>query len=207
VNAGFIQGEKSFVRVQAVYDEPMPLDDYEGVDITRITRELHPKSAYELNVMRISVDGKPIDDPGRSSSDIQRCTDVALENARIQFPLRQSRVATASRRRGTSRRRGGEPGRGSGISRAIQMYNNYSSFIQRAEIRIFDQEQSLQAVPLETILSARRAWRSGSRPRAASRGPCASSSSCCEPTTQRAISTKRRPISCGWSASRRLKPS
>ena len=34
VNAGFVQGEESFVRVQVVYDEPAPLDDYEGVDIT-----------------------------------------------------------------------------------------------------------------------------------------------------------------------------
>ena len=85
VNAGFIQGEESFVRVQVVYDELAPLDDYEGVDITRITRELSPKSPLELNVMRITVDGKPIDDPGRSYSDVQRCTDVALDDARIQF--------------------------------------------------------------------------------------------------------------------------
>ena len=35
--------------------------------------------------MRITVDGEPIDDPGRSSADIQRCTDVALEHADIQF--------------------------------------------------------------------------------------------------------------------------
>ncbi len=63
----------------------LPLDNYEGVDITRLTQELRPKSPYELNVMRITVDGKPIDDPGRSSSDIQRCTDVALDNAKIQF--------------------------------------------------------------------------------------------------------------------------
>src|SRR5438094_240628 len=85
VNAGFIQGEESFVRVQVVYDERVPLDNYEGVDITRLTRELRPKSPYELNVMHITVDGKPIDDPDRSSSDIQRCTDVALDNANIQF--------------------------------------------------------------------------------------------------------------------------
>src|SRR5437867_2790182 len=70
VNAGFIQGEESFVRVQVVYDERQPLDNYEGVDITRLTQEVRPKSPYELNVMRITVDGKPIDDPGRSSSDI-----------------------------------------------------------------------------------------------------------------------------------------
>ena len=85
VNDGFVQGAESFVRVQVVYDEPMPLDDLEGVDITRITRELEPKTPYELNLMRITVDGEPIDDPDRSSSDVQRCTDVALDDARIQF--------------------------------------------------------------------------------------------------------------------------
>src|SRR2546426_10585347 len=85
VNAGFIQGEESFVRVQVVYDERLPLDNYEGVDITRLTQELRPKSPYELNVMHITVDGKPIDDLGRSSSDVQRCTDVALDNAKIEF--------------------------------------------------------------------------------------------------------------------------
>src|SRR5258705_707346 len=84
-NAGFIQGQESFVRVQVVYDERLPLDNYEGVDITRLNQEVRPKSPYELNVMRITVDGKPIDDPGRSSSDIQRCTDGALDNAKIRF--------------------------------------------------------------------------------------------------------------------------
>src|SRR5499433_2734965 len=85
VNAGFLQGQESFVRVQVVYDEPLPLDNYEGVDITRLTRELRPKSPYGLNVMHITVDGKQIDDPDRSSSDVQRCTDVALDDANIQF--------------------------------------------------------------------------------------------------------------------------
>jgi len=33
VNEGFTQGQDSFVRVQVVYDEPLPLDNYEGVDI------------------------------------------------------------------------------------------------------------------------------------------------------------------------------
>src|SRR4029079_12286887 len=34
VNAGFIEGQESFVRVQVVYDEPLALDNYEGIDIT-----------------------------------------------------------------------------------------------------------------------------------------------------------------------------
>ena len=153
VNAGFVQGEKSFVRVQVVYDEPLPLDDYEGVDITRMTRELQPKSPLELNVMRISVDGKPIDDPGRSSSDIQRCTDVALDNAKIlfRFDNLESRprldIAASPADVAVSQVGGGA------VAPAVrfQMYNNYSSFIKRAEIRIFDALQSLQAEPLAIV--------------------------------------------------------
>src|SRR5881296_3455565 len=151
VNAGFIQGEKSFVRVQVVYDEPVPLDDYEGVEITPITRELQPKSPYELNVMRITVDGKPIDDPGRSSSDIQRCTDVALDQARIQFRFdnleSKPRLAVVAHPVAVSMSPDGTPA--SAVH--FRMYNNYASFLQRAEIRIFNPDQSLQAVPLETI--------------------------------------------------------
>ena len=45
VNAGFIQGQDSFVRVQVVYDEPLPLDNYEGVDITRLTQELQSEES------------------------------------------------------------------------------------------------------------------------------------------------------------------
>jgi len=153
VNGGFIQGDTSFVRVQVVYDEPAPLDDYEGVDITRITRELRPKSPYELNVMRITVDGKPIDDLGRSSSDVQRCTDVALDHAgiRFRFDNLESRprlsVAAHPVAVGVS-----DPGSGPVASVVrFRTYDNYSSFIARAEIRIFAQERSLQGVPLAIV--------------------------------------------------------
>ncbi len=152
VNAGFTQGQESFVRVQVVYDEPLPLDNYEGVDITRLTQELRPKSPYDLNVMHITVDGKPIDDLGRSSSDIQRCTDVALDNAKIQFRFdnleSRPRLAVAAHPVAVPMSdRESDP---VAVVR-FRMYNNYASFIERAEIRIFEQQQSLQAVPLEII--------------------------------------------------------
>jgi flagellar motor protein MotB len=153
VNAGFTQGEKSFVRVQAVYDEPLPLDDYEGVDITRITRELRPKSPYELNVMRITVDGKPIDDPGRSISDVQRCTDVALDDARIQFRFdnleSRPRLGVGAHPVAVAVSDTAD-GRVASVVR-FRMYANYWSFIERAEIRIFEQQQSLEAVPLTIV--------------------------------------------------------
>ena len=85
VNQGFTQEGTSHIVVQVVYDEPAILDDYEGVDIERMTRELSPKNPFALNLMRITVDGEPIDDPNRSSADIQRCTDVALNKADIAF--------------------------------------------------------------------------------------------------------------------------
>ncbi|HEY7638569.1 MAG TPA: OmpA family protein, partial [Steroidobacteraceae bacterium] len=85
VNQGFTQEGTSHIVVQVVYDEPAVLDDYEGVDIERVTRELSPKNPFALNLMRITVDGEPIDDPNRSSADIQRCTDVALDRADIAF--------------------------------------------------------------------------------------------------------------------------
>jgi flagellar motor protein MotB len=152
VNLGFIQSEESFVRVQVVYDERLPSDNYEGVDITRQTQDLSPKSPYELNVMHITVDGKPIDDLDRSSSDVQRCTDVALDNANIRFRLdnleSRRRLAVAADPVAVIV---SEPR--SEIAPPIvdfRMYSNYASFLKRAEIRIFDQ-QSLQAEPLVIV--------------------------------------------------------
>lgn len=152
VNLGFTQSEESFVRVQVVYDERLPSDNYEGVDITRHTQEVEPKSPYELNVMHITVDGKPIDDLDRSSSDIQRCTDVALDNANIRFQLdnleSQRRLAVAADPVNVVVN---EPL--SEVAAPVvhfRMYSNYGSFLNRAEIRIFDQ-QSLRTEPLAII--------------------------------------------------------
>ncbi|HET7203009.1 MAG TPA: OmpA family protein [Steroidobacteraceae bacterium] len=153
VNQGFVQGEESFVRVQVVYDEPAPLDDLEGVDITRISRELTPKSPYELNLMRITVDGKPVDDPNRSSSDVQRCTDVALDDAKIQFRFdnlaSRPRLGVAAHPTAVSLTDLGDGPVASSVR--FRMYANYQSFIERAEIRVFGRDQSLRASPLAVV--------------------------------------------------------
>jgi flagellar motor protein MotB len=153
VNAGFIQGEESFVRVQVVYDEPAPLDDLEGVDVTRITRELEPKTPYALNLMRITVDGKPIDDPNRSRSDVQRCTDVALEDARIHFSFdnlqSRPRLGVAAHPAAVPVVRLDDEWVASDVR--FRMYANYGSFIDRAEVRIFGHGQSVQSAPVAVV--------------------------------------------------------
>ena len=154
VNAGFVQGEESYVAVQVVYDELAILDDYDGVDITRITRELKPKNPLALNLMRITVDGEPIDDPGRSSSDIQRCTDVAFEGADITFSFDNMRSAprlsVAAAPEYVKLPSGGLGSRETDPVR-FRMYTNYAYFIERAEIRIFENTQSIEGRPLAVI--------------------------------------------------------
>jgi flagellar motor protein MotB len=154
VNAGFVQGETSHVVVQVVYDEVAELDDYDGVEITPLTRELAPKDAFALNLMRITVDGKPLDDPGRSSADVQRCTDVALQTADIQFGFdnleAERRLAVAAEPRTVAFYRSGEAWAAEPVR--FTMYANYAHFIERAEVRIFAPEQSPEAEPLALVV-------------------------------------------------------
>ena len=85
INNGFTESEVSRVQAQVVYDELANVDNLEGLDVTRFTRDVEVANPYALNLMRITVDGEPLDDPGKSIPDVQRCTDVALEKASIQF--------------------------------------------------------------------------------------------------------------------------
>ena len=135
VNGGFLQGDSDHVVVQVVYDESAMNDDLDGIESLTLTRELTPQAPLSLNPMRITVDGVPIDDPQRSSADIQRCTDVALEDAQVAFrfdDLESERRLSLSSTPATST---GEPIR-------FRMYNNYPHFIERAEVRIFEQGAS-----------------------------------------------------------------
>ncbi len=144
VNGGFLQGDSSHVLVQVVYDELAVMDDYEGIEITPITRELRPKDPLALNLMRITVNGEPIDDPGRSSADIQRCTDVALERTDIDF--RFDDLESDRRLSVTATPASFEPGATAPVR--FRMYNNYPHFITAAEIRIFDGQASVRSEPL-----------------------------------------------------------
>lgn len=154
VNAGFVQGDTSHVAVEVLYDELAVLDDYEGVDVTRITRELRPENPLALNLMRITVDGQPIDDPKRSSADIQRCTDVEMKKADIQFGF--DNLKSAPRLDVTAQPPNIVIARGINEETKVsdvrfKMYTNYAHFIERAEVRVFEPGQSLESEPLHVI--------------------------------------------------------
>lgn len=154
VNSGFVEAELSRVDVQVVYDELASIDDADAMDIKRLTREVTPKNPFALNLMRISVDGKPISDPNKSIPDVQRCTDVALDQANIQFKFdnlelkpRLNVTAWPSTVRYQDR---GETEYMENLVR-FRYYTNYPSFLAKAEVRIFDSEDSTRAEPIDVV--------------------------------------------------------
>ncbi len=154
INAGFIQSDTSRVQVQVVYDELVVMDDYEGVEVTSLTREVTPSDPFALNLMRITVDGIPIDDPGKCSEDVQRCTDVALEKANIEF--KHDNLELMPRLNVTAWPRSirfqdlADTPFAENLVR-FRIYTNYRSFIDRAEVRIFDEKQSVRDTPLAVV--------------------------------------------------------
>lgn len=165
VNSGFIESERSWISVQVVYDELASLDDRDAMEITRLTREVDIKNPFALNLMRISVDGKPISDPGKNSADVQRCTDVMLDKADIQFrfdKLEQKPRLNVSAWPRTIRYQD-LAGTDFPENRVqFSTYSNYRSYITKSEIRLFDDKQSPRDRPLAVVdvsAEGRAEWR------------------------------------------------
>jgi outer membrane protein OmpA-like peptidoglycan-associated protein len=102
--------------------------------------------AKALAPVRITVDGAPLD-PGEGSNeaDHQRCVDVALARTGLQVrydPLEQTPFlnAIAIPQLGVA----GKPVR-------FTTYTNYARFIERAEMRLFGPDQSVQQTPIAVI--------------------------------------------------------
>ena len=154
VNAGFIESDTSRVQVQVIYDELVSVDDYEGVDVTRFTREVSTANPFGLNLMRITVDGKPIDDPGKSIPDVQRCIDVALDHAHIEFKYdnlkAEPRLNVTAWPRSIRYQDLAETEFPENLVR-FRLYTNYHTFIKRAEVRVFDEAQSVRDTPMAVL--------------------------------------------------------
>ena len=154
VSTGFIQFDSSRVEVRVVYDELALLDEQDNLEIERIEREAEAHHPYALNLMRITVDGEPLYDPYKNSEDIQRCTDVALDKADIQFTFNnmQSKPRLNITAWPNTIRYQDDP-ETEKLDNVVhfKMYNNYRSFIDHAEVRLFDFKQSTRSEPLAIV--------------------------------------------------------
>jgi len=154
VNTGFVNFDTARVEVQIIYDELAVLEEDEGLDITRIEREASAHTPYSLNLMRISVDGEPIHDPYKNIADLQRCTDVALEDANIQFKFDNLKLQprlNITAWPNSVRHADIEETEVQENKVYFKSYSNYRDYIVRSEIRIFDEEQSTRDTALAVI--------------------------------------------------------
>ena len=154
VSTGFTQFDSSRVEVQILYDELEVLEEDANLEIERITRETQAQNPYALNLMRISVDGQTLYDPYRNVEDLQRCTDVALEKAKIQFKFDSLRLKPRLNVTAwpATVRYQDDPDTEMQDNRVqFRIYANYLNFIDKAEIRIFDEEQSTRDEPRAVI--------------------------------------------------------
>jgi hypothetical protein len=154
VSTGFIQFDGSRVEVKILYDELALLDEQDNLEIERITREAVAQNPYALNLMRITVDGEPLYDPYKHTEDIQRCTDVALEAADIQFKfnnLQRKPRLNITAWPNTIRYQDNVDTDAEENKVHFKLYSNYGNFIQRAEVRLFEVKQSTRSEPMAVI--------------------------------------------------------
>ncbi len=154
VSTGFIQFDSSRVEVRILYDELALLDDQENLEIEHINREAVALNPYALNLMRITVDGEPLYDPYKHTEDIQRCTDVALEAADIQFKfnnLQRKPRLNITAWPNTIRYQDDVNTDKEENKVHFKMYSNYGNFIERAEVRLFELKQSIRSEPLAIV--------------------------------------------------------
>lgn len=153
-STGFIQFDSTRVEVRVLYDELALLDDQDNLEIERINRESEKHNPYALNLMRITVDGEPLYDPYKHTEDVQRCTDVALEAADVQFTfnnLQKKPRLNITAWPNTIRSQDIPETLVEENKVYFKMYSNYRNFIESAEVRLFESKQSTQSEPLAVI--------------------------------------------------------
>ncbi|GAA5445296.1 hypothetical protein Misp06_03495 [Microbulbifer sp. NBRC 101763] len=154
VTNGFIQEEGARVEVQVLYDELAILAESDRLEIERINREAIANNPYSLNLMRITVDGSPEYDPYKNSADLQRCTDVALDSANIQFRFDNKKMQPRLNVTAwpNTIRYADNPDTDLSENRVVfRSYTNYPSFVDRAEVRLFEEEQSPRDTPIAIV--------------------------------------------------------
>ncbi|MDH5433771.1 MAG: OmpA family protein, partial [Gammaproteobacteria bacterium] len=154
VSDGFTQLSEARVEIKILYDELALMEDQENLTIDRLNREAVAHNPYSLNLMRITVDGDPVYDMNKSSQDIQRCTDVALDDAKIQFRFNNLQVKprlSITAWPDVIRYQDDVETDVEENRVYFKTYSNYSSFVKKAEIRLFNTEQSITSEPLFVV--------------------------------------------------------
>ena len=149
--ASSVDPRNARVELEFLYDELAALRDDPNLEIIPVMVDEPPITPYTLHPIRVTVDGETLDDTRRHGADVQRCTDVALDNANIQFQydnLDDNKALNVSAYPpAVARTDDPETPREENLLQ-FRGYSNYPSFISRGEVRIFDWQQSEKTEPL-----------------------------------------------------------
>jgi len=143
------------VEAQILIDVPAPVDPDWTTELVEVTRETEPRSPFALAPLRITVDGDPLDPDGMPhTADVQRCTDVALDEARVT--LRYDNRSAARRLNVTADPVAlaftDDPATQRVDNRTqFRAHSNYQHFQQRAEVRLFAARDPVRGEPLDVV--------------------------------------------------------
>ena len=142
------------VSVEILFDVPVPPDPDWLTQVVKVTRSTEPVNPYGLAPLRITVDGKRLADSPPHTADVQRCTDVALDDTRIK--VRYDGHGTTRRLNVTASpstiARADEPDTQTVENRTtFRGFSNYDAFIERREVRLFATADPVTGPPVDVV--------------------------------------------------------
>ncbi len=141
------------IVAQIWFDVPAPRSN-EVVEVVHTTQDTSPVNPYSLAPLRVTVDGKRLDDTLPDSADVQRCTDVALDKTRIKLSFDgmppEAKLAVAAWPLVIATH--DDPDTPQAENQVqFRTYSNYPAFIDHAELRLFGVHDPLTATPYVVI--------------------------------------------------------
>jgi len=141
------------VAVQIWFDVPAPRSN-EVVEVVHTMRDTSPVNPYSLAPLRVTVDGKRLDDTLPDSADVQRCTDVALNKTRIRLSYDAmppgAKLALAGWPQVIAAHDDPDTPQAENLVR-FRMYSNFPAFIDHAEVRLYGANDSLNSTPYAVV--------------------------------------------------------
>lgn len=152
--AGAADPRDDRVEIEFHYDELAVLEQDEDIEIIEVLRHESAVSPYALLPVRISVDGNSIDGTRVHQADIQRCTDVALDDALVQLNYDATEAQAKLHVDAIDNTVWLEDNIDTQAKENLiqfVMYSNYDVFIENAEVRVFNTNQSLRSEPVAIL--------------------------------------------------------
>jgi len=129
------------VELYAWYDEAVQLQPITQ-ESTFVRTEVCQLIKTPSKPFVVTIDGKPITvEQSANNADHQRCTDVALDNTNVQLQYDNLKVKPALNVTSVVRHHDDK------TTVDFQGYSNYSTFVNKAEVRIFTHNNSTQSEP------------------------------------------------------------